>query len=100
MKVLFFCYSHQRDYFLTSHAECIKNRGGEANFLILDEGEEGSSRSRQSLITIPSDWCASMCIIRFVTEQVLPETKKSNELIMSMLLFKIVTLTRFEPVTF
>tara|TARA_B110001450_G_scaffold256385_1_gene286683 strand:+ start:20186 stop:21265 length:1080 start_codon:yes stop_codon:yes gene_type:complete len=55
MKALFFCYSHQKDYFLTSHAECIKNRGGEANFLILDEGEEGSSRSRQSLITIPSD---------------------------------------------
>jgi glycosyltransferase involved in cell wall biosynthesis len=54
MKVLFVCYSHQRDYFLTSHAECINNRGGEANFLILDEGEEGSSRSRKSLVTIPS----------------------------------------------
>jgi glycosyltransferase involved in cell wall biosynthesis len=55
MKVLFFCYSHQRDYFLISHAECINNRGGEASFLVLDEGEKGSSRSRQSLITIPKD---------------------------------------------
>jgi len=53
MKVLFVCYSHQKDYFLTSHAECINNRGGEADFLILDDGEVGSSRSRKSVLTIP-----------------------------------------------
>jgi glycosyltransferase involved in cell wall biosynthesis len=55
MRALFICYSHQRDYFLKSHSECINNRGGEANFLILDEREEGSSRSRKSLLTIPLD---------------------------------------------
>lgn len=55
MIVLFLCYTHQRDYFLAAHAEYINNHDGEAHFLILDEGDEGSSKARKSLVTIPFD---------------------------------------------